>query len=87
MHDQRAQKCHACKSLRLRTKEKQVIARDVAEILQMQDAAEHLEVLEEERQIFENIRDINASITAAERSGDGTLKADMQKELIEEKIS
>ena len=58
--DSRLSKCPACNVTRLRPKEKQLIARNVEDILQKQDAAGHLELMESESAMYENIKDINA---------------------------
>ena len=85
VHDQGASKCPACKVGSLRTKEKQVIARDVEVILQRQDAADHLEVIEEEQGIINTIKDLNASIASAERRGNKDVQKLLERELANER--
>ena len=83
--DAKLTRCPGCKAARLRTKDKQTIAKDVEDILQKADAAEHLELLEAEEKVFENIREINASIEAAQKRGNSSTVDILQKDLAEEK--
>ena len=83
MFDSKASKCPTCSTLRLRIKEKQIISRNVEEILLKADAAEHLELLEEETRLHEVVKDLNASIASAEKRGSTDVKDALQKELEE----
>ena len=65
----------------MRTKEKQLVAKNVEDILQRADAAEYLELAEEEEAIFESIRDINASIQSAHKRGKTDIVVLLEKDL------
>ena len=67
VYDCKLTKCPSCHTTRLRTRGKQTIARNVEGILHKAAAAEHLEVLEEEQEVFEAIRDRNISIKSAKK--------------------
>ena len=58
-----------------------MISRNVEEILQKADAVEHLEILEEENKLHEDVKDLNASIAAAERRGNREAAESLQKDL------
>ena len=81
MYDNRVNKCPACHTQRLRRREKQVNAKNVKEILQRTDAAEYLELQEEEEKLFEEIRDLNSSIESVSKRGNVEVKALLEKEL------
>ena len=51
--------------------------------MQRADAADHLEIMEEEAALFEIIRELNASIQAAEKRGSKKVPGDLEKELQE----
>ena len=71
-----------CKAQRLRTKEKQLLAKNVEDILQRADAEEILADEEEERKHFEEIRELNASIASAEKRGNKETKEALEQELL-----
>ena len=79
--DSRVSKCPACQTQRLQTKQKQLLNLNVEEILQKADAADHLEILEEEQKLHETIKELNASIAAAEKRGSKDTKEILEKEL------
>ena len=61
----------------------QTIAKNVEDILQKADAADYLEVMEEEAAMHETIRDLNPSIQAAEKRGCKQAQEVLEKELQE----
>ena len=81
--DAKASKCPSCTTMRLRTKEKQLIARNVEDILMKADAVEHLEIMVEEQNKHDAIKELNASIEAAARRGKIDVKNLLKKELVE----